>query len=162
MKTWISVSVAVLSAAVMGVSADAAEKITYSKDVAPIMLENCATCHRPVGANLSGMIAPMSLETYAEVRPWSKAIRKVVQSKEMPPWQASEQSHGFFRNERTLTQDQIAPAPDLGDTEAASYVLALGKLPDDIVTLIHASRIFESLSRISATPSATEVKAVLA
>lgn len=85
----------------------AVERVTYTKDVAPILQESCVTCHRPAGANLSGMIAPMSLMSYAEVRPWSKAITKVVSSKDMPPWQASEKVHGQFRNERTLTQAEI-------------------------------------------------------
>jgi hypothetical protein len=56
---------------------------------------------------MSGMIAPMSLMTYEEVRPWAKAIVGVVSAKEMPPWHASEAQHGLFRNERTLTQDEI-------------------------------------------------------
>ena len=96
-----------LAATVFLGAAEAAERVTYSKEVAPILQENCATCHRPAGANLSGMIAPMALTTYAEVRPWSKAIRKVVSTKEMPPWQASEKVHGQFRNERTLTREEI-------------------------------------------------------
>ena len=102
----IRVTVAMTALLLCG-TAHTAERVTYFKDVAPILQENCATCHRPAGANLSGMIAPMALLTYAEVRPWSKAIRKVVSTKEMPPWQASEKVHGQFRNERTLTQDQI-------------------------------------------------------
>jgi hypothetical protein len=40
---------------------------TYSRDVAPIMLKNCASCHRP------GEIAPMSLLNYKESRPWARA-----------------------------------------------------------------------------------------
>ena len=48
------------------------ERVTYSRDVAPILFENCASCHRP------GEIAPMSLHTYDEVRPWAKAIREKV------------------------------------------------------------------------------------
>ena len=62
------------------------------------------TCHRPSGLNLSGMVAPMSLITYEEVCPWAK----VVEAKTMPPWHASAATHGVFRNERTLTDTQIA------------------------------------------------------
>ena len=98
---------ALAGVALLSASAHSAERITYTKDVAPILQENCVSCHRPAGANLSGMIAPMSLMNYVEVRPWSKAIRKVVSTREMPPWQASEKVHGQFRNERTLTQDEI-------------------------------------------------------
>ena len=89
-------------------SADAAEKVTFTKDILPILQENCQTCHRPAGTNLSGMIAPMSLMTYAETRPWAKAIVKAVKEKTMPPWDASEEFHGVFRNERTLTSEEIA------------------------------------------------------
>ena len=54
--------------------------LTFSKDIAPILYKNCVACHRP------GEIAPMSLITYKEVRPWAKAIREKVASRVMPPW----------------------------------------------------------------------------
>ena len=84
------------------------ERVTFTKDILPIIQENCQTCHRPAGMNLSGMIAPMSLMTYQEVRPWAKAIARSVEAKIMPPWHASEAQHGSFRNERTLTDEEIA------------------------------------------------------
>ncbi len=86
----------------------AAEKVTFSKDVLSILQENCQVCHRPSGKNMSGMIAPMSLMTYQEVRPWAKAIARVVESKDMPPWHASPDQHGVFDNERTMTKEEIA------------------------------------------------------
>lgn len=89
------------------VSAQAAERVTFTKDVLPILQENCQSCHRVAGANIAGMVAPMSLMTYREVRPWSKAISRVVANRDMPPWDATELTHGVFRNERTLTQEQI-------------------------------------------------------
>lgn len=84
-----------------------AEQVTFTKDVLPILQENCQNCHRPSGQNMSGMIAPMSLMTYQEVRPWSKAISRAVADRVMPPWHASEAQYGKFKNERTLTQEQI-------------------------------------------------------
>ena len=69
---------------------------TFSKDVAPILYKNCATCHRP------GEIAPMSLLTYAEARPWAKSIRDEVSDGTMPPWHA-DPKHGKFANDRSLT-----------------------------------------------------------
>ena len=71
------VIVAVLSLLLAGAAAFAAADrsegpVTFSKDVAPILQENCQTCHRP------GDIAPMSLLTYQEARPWAKSIRQVV------------------------------------------------------------------------------------
>lgn len=100
-------AVAVLATSVSAV-AEVPAKPTFTKDVLPILQENCQTCHRPAGTNLSGMIAPMSLITYQEVRPWAKAMAKAVEAKTMPPWDASEKYHGVFSNERTLTQDEIA------------------------------------------------------
>ena len=69
---------------------------TFSKDVAPLLNKNCVTCHRP------GEIAPMSLLTYEQVRPWAKSIREKVVSGQMPPWHAAE-GRGTFANDRRLT-----------------------------------------------------------
>ncbi len=81
--------------------------VTFTKDVLPILQENCQTCHREGGKNMSGMIAPMSFMTYQETRPWAKAIAKAVEVKEMPPWHASEATHDIFANETTLTEAEI-------------------------------------------------------
>ena len=48
-------------------------KVTFTKDVAPIFQEKCEACHRP------GSIAPMSLRTYEEARPWARSIRARVE-----------------------------------------------------------------------------------
>lgn len=87
---------------------DTKEKITFTKDVLPILQENCQICHRENGANLGGMIAPMSFTSYRDVRPWAKAIAKSVKARVMPPWDATEHYNGVFRNERVLTQEEIA------------------------------------------------------
>lgn len=87
--------------------ATAAERLTYYRDIAPIVQESCQECHRPAGANYGGLIAPMSLMTYDEVRPWAKSIAKQVSSRAMPPWHASREHSGTFRNERTLTDSEI-------------------------------------------------------
>ena len=63
--------------------------VTYYKDVLPIIQDNCQTCHRPTGQNISGLIAPMSFMDYKETRPWARAIARKVESKEMPPWFAT-------------------------------------------------------------------------
>src|ERR1700738_3527176 len=55
-------------------------QVTCTKDVAPILQRSCQACHRP------GSIAPMSLLTYEDARPWSKAIRAQVAKRAMPPW----------------------------------------------------------------------------
>ncbi len=82
-----------------------AEDVTFTRDVLPIVQENCVVCHRPGGQNIAGMVAPFSLMNYDEARPWAKSIERVVQSKEMPPWYASEHSDGVFKNERGLTDE---------------------------------------------------------
>lgn len=102
---------------------------TFYQDIAPVLQDNCQTCHRPAGLNLGGMIAPMALTTYSETRPWAKSIARSVQNREMPPWHASEEYHGVFSNERTLTEDEIgtlvawaragAPAGDETDAPTA-------------------------------------------
>src|SRR5262245_25807446 len=74
--------------------------ITFNKDVAPILFKNCAECHRP------GEAAPMSLLSYKETRPWAKAIREKVLSREMPPWHA-DPNVGQFSNDRRLSQAEI-------------------------------------------------------
>ena len=80
--------------------------VTYYKDVAPILQDNCQTCHRPSGYNISGLIAPMSFMTYEETRPWARAIASKVAAREMPPWFASAPT-GVFENERGLTDAEI-------------------------------------------------------
>jgi hypothetical protein len=71
---------------------------TFSKQVAPIIYRNCASCHRP------GEMAPMSLLTYQEARPWAKAIAEEVKDGHMPPWHA-DAPRGTFLGERRLSDD---------------------------------------------------------
>jgi hypothetical protein len=87
---------------------DEVEPVTFTKNVLPILQEHCQACHRDGGTNMSGMIAPMSLMTYQEVRPWAKAIARVVDEKAMPPWHASPETHGVFANENTLDATEVA------------------------------------------------------
>ena len=85
--------------------------ITYTKDVAPILLKNCAECHRP------GEAAPMSLLSYKETRPWAVSIREKVLNKEMPPWHA-DPTFGHFKNDRRLTNAEISTIKTWVDTGA--------------------------------------------
>ncbi|PCJ63571.1 MAG: hypothetical protein COA73_05430 [Candidatus Hydrogenedentota bacterium] len=95
-------------AVTLGASAvAAAAPPTFSKDVLPILQENCQECHRPGGANMGGMVAPMAFISYKEVRPWSKAIAKAVSTKSMPPWDAAPEHSGEFLYERGLTDDEV-------------------------------------------------------
>lgn len=75
--------------------------VTFTRDVAPVLYKRCAACHH------ANDIAPMSLLTYEEARPWAKAIREAVLSRQMPPWQA-DPHYGNFSNDRRLTETEIA------------------------------------------------------
>ena len=98
--------------------------LTYTKDVAPILNNRCVECHRP------GEIAPMSLLSYKQVRPWAAAIKEKVLGRTMPPWLA-DPHYGQFKNDRRMTQaeiDTIARWADSGAPEGRPQDLP--KLPD--------------------------------
>jgi hypothetical protein len=107
-KTWLPTLALSLLAAPVFAGDVPAREITFTRDILPIVQQNCVTCHRPGGQNIAGMVAPFSLLNYEETRPWAKSIAEVVASKKMPPWYASEASKGVFKNERGLTPEQIA------------------------------------------------------
>src|ERR671939_1188791 len=75
-------------------------QVTFYKDVAPILYEHCANCHRP------NDIAPMSLLTYEEARPWAAAIREAVLNRTMPPWHA-DPHYGDFANDSRLSERDV-------------------------------------------------------
>ncbi len=81
----------------------AAGAVTFTRDVLPILQRACQQCHRP------GSVAPMSLLTYEEVRPWARAIRDKTALREMPPW-FIERNVGVraFKEDGSLTDDEIA------------------------------------------------------
>jgi mono/diheme cytochrome c family protein len=77
-------------------------QVTFARDVAPILQQNCQECHQP------NSIAPMSLITYQEVRPWARAIKDRVAARQMPPWHI-DRSVGVqkFKNDMSLTDQQV-------------------------------------------------------
>ena len=75
-------------------------RITFHKEVEPILQKRCQGCHRP------GEVAPMSFLSYEHARPWAKAIRAVVLQKKMPPWGA-DPHFGKFVNDRSLSEKEI-------------------------------------------------------
>ena len=95
---------------------------TFNREIVRILQQNCQNCHRP------GDIAPMSLLSYEDARPWAKAIREKVAVGNMPPWHAT-QAHGTFSNDRRLSEkdketlirwaDGGAPKGDPKDMPAA-------------------------------------------
>jgi hypothetical protein len=94
------------------------DNVTFTKDVLPILQENCQVCHRPSGTNLGGMVAPMAFTDYRETRPWAKSIAKAVASRSMPPWDAAPEHAGVFEDERVLTEEQIATIVRWSETGA--------------------------------------------
>ena len=90
----------VVFAAAVSASGPSTTAATFTKDIAPILYNSCVECHR------TGEIAPMSLVTYQEVRPWAKSIRQRVVDRSMPPWSADPHV-GKFSNDPSLTQKQI-------------------------------------------------------
>jgi Tfp pilus assembly protein PilF len=113
---------------------------TFNKDVAPIVFNNCAPCHRP------GESAPFSLLTYSDAKKRATQIAAVTASRYMPPW-LPEHGKGEFAGERRLTDAQIAtirqwadggaPEGDPADLPAAPKFVEdwqLGR-PDLVVTL---------------------------
>ncbi|HSR08752.1 MAG TPA: hypothetical protein VLM42_16525 [Bryobacteraceae bacterium] len=78
------------------------EQITFSKDVAPILQAKCQECHQP------NSIAPMSLITFQEARPWARSIKERVATRQMPPWHI-DRSVGVqkFKNDMSLTDAQV-------------------------------------------------------
>ncbi len=78
------------------------EQVTFSKDVSPILQEKCQECHQP------NSIAPMSLITFQQVRPWARSIKQRVITRQMPPWHI-DQGVGVqkFKNDMSLSDQQI-------------------------------------------------------
>ena len=75
--------------------------LTFGKDIAPLIYNNCAGCHH------TGEVAPFPLMSFQDVQKHVKQIVRVTQSRYMPPWKA-EPGYGEFHDVRRLTDDQIA------------------------------------------------------
>jgi hypothetical protein len=115
---------------------------TFTKDVAPIIFEKCASCHRP------GEVAPMTLMSYDDARPWARAIKAKVVAREMPPWGADPEHSLPMRNDRSLTEKQIdtiarwvdagAPRGNPADLPAAPKLAegwTFGREPDYVIEM---------------------------
>ena len=86
-------------------------KVTYARDVAPILMKNCTVCHR------DGEAAPFPLETYQHAKTWAGAIKDYTERRQMPPWKAV-QGVGDFHDARALTDAQIATLAAWADAGA--------------------------------------------
>ena len=119
----LATTVFLLAPGAVGAASGAEEAPTYNADVASILNERCVICHR------SGTVAPMSLVSYREARPWARAIKEKVRTREMPPWYADPR-FGSFRNERRLTQAQIDTVVAWADGGAPEGEGAAPSTPD--------------------------------
>ncbi len=95
---------------------------TWAEHVAPILYQRCVSCHRP------GQVAPMSLLSYDEARPWAKSIRKVTAARTMPPWFANPEHGDFVENVR-LSDEQVATLARWAEAGAPGGDLAKAPAP---------------------------------
>src|SRR2546428_12739623 len=92
--------------AIVCCSSAASAQVTFARDVAPILQRSCQNCHH------AGAIAPMSLVTYEEARPWARSIKQKVTAREMPPWYI----------DRHIGITKFKDDPSLSDAEIATIV----------------------------------------
>ncbi|MCY4505499.1 MAG: cytochrome c [Acidobacteria bacterium] len=132
----------VIGLSLAGAAGAAAQDVpTYNEHVGPILLDNCASCHRP------NQVAPMSLMSYRDARPWARAIKAKVEAREMPPWFADPR-FGKFSNDTSLSDEQIetivawadggapegaGPAPEAPRFSAAGWSHPSGLEPDYVI-----------------------------
>ncbi len=98
-------------------AAAATPEVTFTKDIAPILQRSCQNCHRP------GQVAPMSLLTYEDARPWARSMkaRTAIRDKAgaMPPWYI-EKNIGIqhYKNDPSLSDEEVAKIAKWADTGA--------------------------------------------
>lgn len=104
----LAVAFVVLGSAALGTGGVSAQapapgQVTFTKDVAPILQRSCQSCHRP------GSVAPMSLITYQDARPWARSMKQKVTAREMPPWHI-DRNVGItkFKDDPSLTDQEIS------------------------------------------------------
>jgi hypothetical protein len=158
---------ALAAQAQIGTRASAAAAPTFARDVAPILNARCVSCHRP------NQIGPMSLTSYTEARPWARAIKSKVVTRQMPPWGADPR-YGRFKNDWSLSQaeiDTIAAWVDagasMGDVRALPPALKFDDTaweagpPDAVIEIpeqkLPASGEFEPPSFIVSNPFGRDV-----
>jgi hypothetical protein len=116
--------VAITGSLLSATVAAAGDAPTFYKDVLPVLQTHCQTCHRP------GEVAPMSLMTYEQARPWAAGIKKATQAKTMPPWFA-EPGHVTYTNEveKVLSPSEVATLAAWADGGAPAGDPATGPAP---------------------------------
>jgi tetratricopeptide (TPR) repeat protein/mono/diheme cytochrome c family protein len=98
---WCAIGVLVVAGSAATAGQDRAVRVTFTQHIAPILLANCSSCHRPGGS------APFSLTTYADVTSHAQQIVDATRRRYMPPWKP-EPGVGDFVGVRRLSDEQIA------------------------------------------------------
>lgn len=106
------VGIAVTAAPIRATTEETSAPVTFNRDVLPILQKNCQTCHRP------GEIAPFSMLTYQSTRPWARAMKNAVVSRQMPPWFA-EEGYAHYANDTRLNERDIQTIAAWADSGAA-------------------------------------------
>ena len=96
MRRLCAIALCAVAAASMRQPRLGAADVTFTRDVAPILHARCVSCHR------AGEVAPMALLTYEDARPWARAIKEKVVTRQMPPWFA-DPAVGSFANDARLS-----------------------------------------------------------
>ena len=121
----LTIGTVLFSAAIAGVvtplavkaEQQAAPEVTFTKDIAPILQRSCQNCHRP------GQVAPMSLLTYEDARPWARSMKQRTGLRDkagvMPPWYI-EKNIGIqhYKNDPSLSDEEVAQIAKWADTGA--------------------------------------------
>jgi mono/diheme cytochrome c family protein len=122
----LTIGIALLTAGAVGLvaplgleaqQAAPAPEVTFTKDIAPILQRSCQNCHRP------GQVAPMSLLTYEEARPWARAMKQRTSIRDkfgaMPPWYI-EKNIGIqhYKNDPSLSDEEVTKIAKWADTGA--------------------------------------------
>jgi hypothetical protein len=102
-------------------------KVSWDREIAPIVQARCLSCHVPGGP------APMSLATYAEARPWARAIREEVLARRMPKWPVV-RGFGDFSNDPSLSPFEIALITAWVDGGAPQTVVRPGEPARSVAT----------------------------
>jgi hypothetical protein len=95
------VAVLSIAAATLGAHDPISTKVTWEREIGPLVQARCVSCHSPGGR------APMSLTTYDEARPWARAIREEVLTRRMPMWHVV-RGYGDFSNDPSLSPFEVA------------------------------------------------------
>src|SRR5262245_56484187 len=157
----VAIAIAIGGPESLAVAHSRQSQVTWTTDVEPIVKRRCLGCHTTYG------FGPMSLVTYQEAREWSKAIRREVLERRMPPWPAA-RGFGDFANDRSLTPIEVelvtawadgatplgpAVADASGLTEHHEHAAALA--PDLVVSVPEPRAVTKLVEQLELTTALT-------